>query len=385
MTDLQDTVSAQLSALAPGTEVRLDWRINPPTISAPTVRASIAESGYVAEVGRQGHGVQRAYVFALLRTLVDARTAKDSTDPEDGDPPEPPPAAARGSLMVVVEEPELYQHPVRSQYLSRTLADLARDGSSQVLYATHSPYFAGVERLDAIRLFRMKVRRDGVSVTTYSAFDAQAAADRLNTAVGGHGTPWTPARLRTQLASLLGTQVGDGLFARAVVLVEGQEDRGALRGTDDHNGTDLTADGIAVVPVDGKDNLERAYVLYKQLAVPVYVLFDSDNDRGKAQDKQRNQRLTRLLAGDPDEAPATEVNPTWACADPNLLTVVGNETGTAALDAALAAAADDLGLDPDRGRKNGVVVRNAVAALAASGSTSTTLQALLTAARALAP
>lgn len=385
LTDLQDTVSAQLSALAPGTEVRLDWRVNPPTISAPTVRASIAESGYVAEVGRQGHGVQRAYVFALLRALVDARADKDSSDPGDGDPPEPPAASPRASLMVVVEEPELYQHPVRSQYLSRTLADLARNGSSQVLYATHSPYFAGIERLDAIRLFRMNVRPDGVSVTTYSAFDAQDAADRLNAAADGHGTPWTPARLRTQLASLLETPVGDGLFARAVVLVEGQEDRGALRGTDDHNGTDLTADGIAVVPVDGKDNLERAYVLYKQLAVPAYVLFDSDNDRGNAQDKQRNQRLTRLLAGHPDDAPATQVNPTWACADPNLLTVVGNETGTAALDSALAAAADDLGLDLDRGRKNGVVVRNAIAALAANSSTSPTLQALLMAARTLAP
>jgi putative ATP-dependent endonuclease of OLD family len=394
LTDLQDTVSAQLSALAPGTEVRLDWRINPPTISAPTVRASIAESGYVAEVGRQGHGVQRAYVFALLRALVDARDstdpgdsgdAGDPGDPGDGDAPAPPAAPARASLMVVVEEPELYQHPVRSQYLSRTLADLARDGSSQVLYATHSPYFAGVERLDAIRLFRMKVRPDGVSVTTYSAFDARDAADRLNAAADGHGTPWTPARLRTQLASLLETPVGEGLFARAVVLVEGQEDRGALRGTDDHNGTDLAADGIAVVPVDGKDNLERAYVLYKQLALPVYVLFDSDNDRGNAQDKQRNQRLTRLLAGHPNDAPATQVNPTWACADPNLLTVVGNESGTAALEAALAAAADDLGLDPDRGRKNGVVVRNATAALAANSSASPTLQGLLIAARALAP
>lgn len=376
LTDLQDTVSAQLGALAPGTRVQLDWRVSAPTISAPTVRASIAESGYVAEVGRQGHGVQRAYVFALLRALVDARAVKASDrDGSTAAPDGQSPNLTQGSLLVVVEEPELYQHPVRSQYLSRTLADLARDGSTQVLYATHSPYFAGVERLDSIRLFRMTARPDGVSATTYSAFDAERATDRLNTAANGHGIPWSPARLRTQLASLMETHVGDGLFARAVLLVEGQEDRGALQGADDHEQTDLAADGIAVVPVDGKDNLERAYVLYDQLSVPVYVLFDSDNDRGNAQDKQRNQRLTRLLAGQPDDAPVTQIHSDWACADPNLLAVIANETGTTALNSALAAAADDLGLDPVRSRKNGVVVRKAVAALAAHGSPSPTLQA----------
>jgi energy-coupling factor transporter ATP-binding protein EcfA2 len=380
LAELQATVSAQLDALAPGTAVRLDWRLSAPTVSAPTVRASIAESGFVADVGRQGHGVQRAYVFALLRALVDARATHGADDGGvDGSP-----AVDRAALLVVIEEPELYQHPVRSQYLSRTLADLARDGSSQVLYATHSPYFAGVERLDAIRLFRMRTRPDGVSITSYSAFDIDQATARLNDAADGHGTQWTAARLRTQLSALLETPVGEGLFARTVVLVEGLEDRGALRGADDHDGADLAADGIAIVPVDGKDNLERAYVLYQQLEVPVYVIFDSDNSRGSAQDKQRNLKLTRLLGAAASDTPATQVNDTWACADPNLLDVAARETGGARLQAALAAAAEELGLDPDRGRKNGVVVRAAVKELAANGATSATLRHILTAVRAVA-
>lgn len=381
---LQTTVSAQLDALAPGTAVQLDWQENPPSVGTPSIRASIVESGYVAQVGRQGHGVQRAYVFALLRALVDARGAAvtASASATDGDPSAPP--QDRPSLLIVIEEPELYQHPVRSQYLARTLAALADDDHIQVLYATHSPHFAGVERLDAVRLFRMAPRPDGVSVTGYSSFDPERAVARLNEAAGRPpGTPWTVNRLRTHLAALLETPVGEGLFARAVLLVEGHEDRGALRGTDDARGADLTGDGVAVVHVDGKDNLARAYVLYEQLGVPVYVLFDGDTNRGNKQDRQRNALLTGLLAGTPDEAPGTQVHPTWACASTNLMDQAGIEIGHTRLQAALVAAADDLGLDHDKGMKNGVVVRRAVQALAQQGTTSSTLEAVLTRVREL--
>ena len=368
---LQATVTSQLETLAPGTAVRLEWQGGGPTVGAPSVRASIVESGYAADVGRQGHGVQRAYVFALLRALVDARAAANEAADGGGA------KGARSSLLLVIEEPELYQHPVRSQYLSRTLADLAQVGHSQVLYATHSPYFAGVERLDALRLFRMVLRPDGVSVTTFASFDVDAAVARLDTAAAGGGSPWTSARLRTQIGALLETPVGEGLFARAAVLVEGSEDRGVLRGADEHLGRDLAADGIAVVPVDGKGNLDRAYVLYEQLGVPTFLVFDADNQRANLQDRQRNATLTRLVGAAAEETPPTQVNEGWACADHSLMEVIAEEVGRTALAEALGRAADDLGLTPERAAKNGVATRRAVLALAEAGKTSATLAAVL--------
>lgn len=163
-------------------------------------------------------------------------------------------------------------------------------------------------------------------------------------------------RLRTALVALLETPVGEGMFARAVLLVEGHEDRGALRGTDNATGADLTGDGVAVVHVDGKDDLARAYILHEQLRVPVSVLFDGDMDRGNTQDRQRNALLTGLLVGIPDEAPASHMHPEWACASTDLMDQAGGGVGRRRLRAALVAAANDLGLDHDKGLKNGVVI-----------------------------
>lgn len=375
---LQQTVSDQLNALAPGTSVRLDWHTQPPSLGRPTVRARLVESGHADDIGRQGHGVQRAYVFALLRALVGARSAEAAGE-RDGDAP----LATGPSLLLVVEEPELYQHPLRSRYLSRTLEEFAGAGS-QVLYATHSPYFTGVERLPAVRLFRMHTDPDGVAVTRHAAFDADAAVGRLNAAAAGTGTPWTVTRLHARLASLSETPVGEGLFARAVLLVEGDEDRGLLLGADQAAGGDLTADGIAVVPVNGKTNLDRALVLFEQLGVPAYTVFDADNQHDDANNRRRNAVLTRLLTGAPQETPSGGAAATWACADTTLLAQVGQELGQERLAAAIAAAADDLGLDHDRADKNGLVVRRAVVALAAGGRHSPTLEGIISAARALA-
>lgn len=143
LNELAAMITRQLSSFAPGSEVRLAWDPKVPALAPPPVRARIIESGHEAEIGHQGHGVQRAYVFSLLRALLEARQL--ATD-------------ARPGLLLAVEEPEVYQHPVRARYVSGVLTGLAHgaDTSTQVLYTTHSPFFVSVDNVTSIRLLRLR-------------------------------------------------------------------------------------------------------------------------------------------------------------------------------------------------------------------------------------
>lgn len=111
-----ETISARLARFAPGAAVELEWDGKPPSVTTPGVRAQLVEGGHAAEIGRQGHGVQRAYILALLHELADGTTATE--DP-------------RPLLVMMVEEPELYQHPTRARLLARILGELTSGEDSQ--------------------------------------------------------------------------------------------------------------------------------------------------------------------------------------------------------------------------------------------------------------
>lgn len=373
--DLSDSITGQISAFAPGTSVTLSWEPRVPTLSPPQVRARIVESGHEADIGRQGHGVQRAYVFSLLRALLDARR----TDGPD-----------RPGLLLIVEEPEVYQHPLRARYVARVLADLAEDTaqSTQVVYTTHSPYFVSVDNVPAVRLLRLAATgTEGEPPRTRAAAASlDAIAARLDQAREGTGQTWTPARVAAQLPGLLGTSVSEGLFADAVVLVEGEEDTGLVEGAAEAAGADLAALGIAVISVGGKDPLPLASEVFRALAVPVYVVFDTDEKPpGQTTEPSAlrlNAMLTWLADGTAVERPPTAAGPLWAAGKPTLRAALDDEAGKDVVRAAYAATAVEMGM-PQSTCKNGHLVRTAVAAVYAGGGSSSTLDAIASAVLAL--
>ena len=112
-TDALETVAAELTSelgrLVPTGTVNIEAR--PPEVRIPDIQVAmrVADGGLETDVGRQGHGFQRALSIALVRCLA-------GTD-QLGDAP---------GLFLAFEEPELYQHPVQARHFARTLADLPR-------------------------------------------------------------------------------------------------------------------------------------------------------------------------------------------------------------------------------------------------------------------
>ena len=367
---LATSINGHLDRLAPGTSAGVNLVPQQITLPEPQVQATIRESDHWGEVGRQGHGVQRAYVFALLQALAETKALR-----EDG--------RALPLLVLAVEEPELYQHPVRARHLARVLRDLAQpdgDQPTQVLYATHSPCFVSVDHITDVRLARMSGDDAGTVIT---AVDLETAARRLEAAHGRKG--WTGDTLKARLAPVVETPVGEGLFATGVVLVEGEEDRALLMAGAKQAEFDFDREGIAVLPVSGKTNLDRALVLFDGLRIPTYVLFDGDaHEKGgnKEQSSKTNRALLTLLGQrDLFDFSDTRVEQRFSCFPNNFRAAVEGDLGNDILTNAISEAQEELGFSGDQGRKSPAVLRLALANIHAQGKDSPLLARIIEAIR----
>jgi putative ATP-dependent endonuclease of OLD family len=78
-----------------------------------------------------------------------------------------------------------------------------------------------------------------------------------------------------------------------VVLIEGLEDRSALLERASARDIDLSSQGVAVLPCNGKTKIGRPAVIFEQLGRSVYIMFDSDHD--DESEAVINKRLLRLV------------------------------------------------------------------------------------------
>ena len=133
------------------------------------------EDDYGSRVERTGHGLQRAFIITMLQHLDAIRYVEP--EPEDGDSEGAESDTKANSyqlpnLVLAIEEPELYQHPSRQRHLASVLLNLETGAipgvakSTQVIYATHSPLFVGLDRFDQIRVLRKVPGEDSKPMTT---------------------------------------------------------------------------------------------------------------------------------------------------------------------------------------------------------------------------
>lgn len=344
--------------------MHLDWDYRPPAVDVPKVRAELIEAGFATEIGRQGHGVQRAYLFAVLGALAELETGEH---------------ASHVSLILAIEEPELYQHPVRARFLSGVLSDLASGGGAlptQVMYTTHSPYFISLDRAESLRLLRIG-QGSAPPQTTAASVNLDQAAEELWRAAGATGTQFTAQTLRPRLRPMSDTPVSEGFFAEVAVLVEGEEDRAMLAGAGLAQGLNLTEQGIAVLPVGGKASLDRPLLTFKQLGIPTFVLFDGDASGKDDSSPKLNVRLLSLLGGPVEEFPETQISDGWAVFQDRLAETVRSGIGEQSFDEALEAACASCGFSKDAGNKNAVVLADAFRRLSETGKRSSELDDIL--------
>jgi len=239
-----------------------------------SLRLQYRESGLTVPGEELGLGIQSAIVVGIFEALRQL-------------------GGAFGSL--IIEEPEMYLHPQAQRYFVRLLCEMADRGQCQVIYATHSPIFADVNRFESLRLVRREAQQQ--SRVSYVSAGRTGDLDRARTAF--------------KLGGKFDSARNEVLFAQRALLVEGYGDRIAALLVSERLGLDADAEGVTIVDCGGKAGIELVLGVCQALGIRCAVLHDedvwstdgiADLDRKKAQtaenesEKGKNLRI-RQAAG----------------------------------------------------------------------------------------
>lgn len=353
LTTLASSLSKILRQYYENIDISLSWADNTSfSLPFPKAMMRINEDAFEWPVEHVGHGLQRALILSLLQQLAGVdKHPQDEIDLDQSDINVTPHTTKDEScLLLVIEEPELYQHPSKQRHFARVLRGLSNGTISgvsertQVIFATHSPLFISMEHFDEVRL----IRRDVVSVdmprmTVVSSTTLDAIARRLEQIHEKEPDSFSGKGLRARL-HIFGSELCEGFFSDGVVLVEGASDVTALSAVADVARRHFLAKGIQVIAVGGKANLDKPALIFRALGIPTYVIWDTDKPD---ESKRRANKALLLLHGLTEKDTLSDrdhINSSWACFRKDLETTLKREIGERSYDKICSEVCDAYGV-----------------------------------------
>jgi len=330
----------------------------------PKPKVLLVEDGFEGDVAKKGHGLQRLFIFTILELYEKFRATGGAVD---------------GTIVLAIEEPELYQHPARSRALARTLRDLCypKEGEGfqfQIFFTTHSPYFVDLEHFQSLRRVEKAPRPNApmeskVKLTTLKDVGAEV------TKVYSKPVDVTEKSTWARIKSVLGLKASEGFFADAVILVEGQEDEAILTAYAEHKKLSLDSQGVSIISAEGKTNVAPLLVLYSQLGIRTFVIFDGDGNEKKDEDAHTdtNKALLALLGQTAQERPKSAVYENGAVWENNFVDTIKSEVGETIWTDSYAKACKEYSMRADEGRKKFAVIRRTMCIVIESGKNSSSL------------
>jgi putative ATP-dependent endonuclease of the OLD family len=208
----------------------------------------------------QGMGARSLAAAMVFRSFAQARL-RTSGDAEQ-------------MALTAFEEPEAHLHPQAHGAMFDVIAAIP----GQKIISTHSPYVVARADLDNVRV----MRRTGDAISIAS----------LQTPLSGHDlAPEDMANLRR----FVQREHGDILFARAVVLYEGETEEGALPVFAlDHWKVSAQAYGVSLVACSGAGNFKHFVRGAEAFGIP-WLLFADGDESGAKEVTAAGQAIDRVL------------------------------------------------------------------------------------------
>jgi len=279
LNELASLINDVLSVYAPEAKIDLEFsEIEAPKPKTPETIVSLIEDNFKSPITHVGHGLQRALVIALLQQLAMTDKKIESTD--EGE--EENVVAEKINLILAIEEPELYLHPSKSRFLSSVfdlLCNHNNENNFQIIYATHSPYFVDLNRFETIRVARKEILRDEIKHTVISEYSISNAIIDLETLNNVTAGTFTEDSFKAHAMPIMTNWTNEGFFSNVVLLVEGPGDVGVFVALQKILDMKWDEKNIVIVPVGGKNNIDRPVLIFNGLNIPTYFVFDSDLDK----------------------------------------------------------------------------------------------------------
>lgn len=212
-----------------------------------------AETGMTFRASELGMGVQASITIAILKAYSKLKL--------------------KNQTPILIDEPELFLHPQGRRNFYKIIRDLAENGT-QVLLTTHSSEFIDLEHFNEIFVVR-KTKDKGTYIRNAdpSAFveDFKARYSKETTEAD------IMERYRNAFENTGDSQKSsEAMFARKVILVEGESEVLILPYLFFLCGYDEISEGITIVRCGGKSEIDRYYRLYSEFGIPAFILFDGD-------------------------------------------------------------------------------------------------------------
>lgn len=278
LNEISESLQDKLSNWAhPNVKASIQWKQDPDKsvkIEEPLAGLKVKERGFEGELSRFGHGLQRSYMLALLQEL---KTFESENIP---------------TLVMGIEEPELFQHPPQARYLAETLMELSQN-NNQVILCTHSPLFIPGNNFDKIRLVCEKgdPSETKVKYLSYSEL-ANTLAEVGEKHVSEKG-------MIAKLYPSLNPVVNEMFFCKKLILVEGYEDLAYITTYLLLTGkiNEFRRNGCHIVPVGGKSQLIKPLAIAKLLEIQTMVIYDCDTNKDNEDEVNRHKKDNKVILG----------------------------------------------------------------------------------------
>ena len=267
---ISSTLQENLESWAhPGITAQILWKQDSDKsvkVEEPWAYLKIGERGFEGDLARFGHGLQRSYMLALLQELT---KLSDETVP---------------TLIMGIEEPEIYQHPPQAKHLAETLNELS-EKDSQILICSHNPLFIPGDNFEAIRVVR---ERGNPSMSYISQLSYADLSKKLESS--GQKALKEEGML-AKLYPSLNPIINEIFFCNKLILTEGIEDVAYISTylMLTENMMDFRKYGCHIVPVGGKSSIIKPLAMAQLLNIPVFVICDADTDKDQIEDENRRK------------------------------------------------------------------------------------------------
>lgn len=244
--------------------------------------------------GHQGHGLQRTLVMTLLQILAEIQT-----EPEAAQQGRKNSEIVQRSVVLAVEEPELYMHPQMERKMRDVLYRLATEPRFQVICTTHSPVFLDIEKAQKTIV---RVVKDSDRTVAFLQVEEDIFA----------GPDTASERERLKMVAEFSPVVNELFFAKRVVLLEEEsaavafERAGQLLGLFARH-PHVRRD-VAIIDCRGKGTIPAFQRVLNHFRIPYVVVHDED--AGNSSAPTENARIQSLLGPDPTPNHCHMISPT---------------------------------------------------------------------------
>ena len=237
------------------------------------------DDGIATDVLAKGHGLQRCIIFTLLQALI--LNQRNQLIPQEDT------KSDKRTIILGVEEPELYIHPQLSKLFNDVLQEFSE--LDQVIFSTHSPLFIDAASSKSIAIVSKRNYEQGTEI---KVCDTTAFDDLSDMKIYKGYTRFNP-------------EINEMFFAKKVILVEGPEDRIALTYHFQHEGKiqkRMEELDLTVIVAGGKQSIPFFQRVLNAFDIPYIVIHDLDIKTGmdpnsEAIEKKRNKDINDLIKG----------------------------------------------------------------------------------------